>query len=29
VTHIIGAVVAYSFYDAKPCVFNPAPLQNL
>ncbi|MBU6340396.1 MAG: IS982 family transposase [Bacteroidetes bacterium] len=24
VTHMLGAVLAYSFYDSKPCVFNPA-----
>jgi hypothetical protein len=29
VTHIIGAVVAYSFYKNKPCVFNPEQAKNL
>ena len=24
VTHMLGAVLAYSFYDSKPSVFNPA-----
>ena len=24
VTHLIGGILAYSFYDAKPAVFNPA-----
>lgn len=28
VTHMLGAIVAYSFYDEKPRVFNPAYLQN-
>jgi hypothetical protein len=29
ITHVLGAVIAYYFYDAKPAVFNPCFLNAL